>query len=71
MRKYKVAIGHGENVQAISEYQTVDTVEANTAYDAAVEIWNGLEPEEEKDIIFQVYSENGNEKEYFIEEDFR
>ncbi len=71
MRKYKVAIGHGENVQSINEFQTVDTVEANTAYDAAVEIWNGLEPEEEENVIFQVYPEDYNEKEYFIEEDFR
>ena len=71
MKNFKVAIGYGENVQSVNEFQTVDNVEATTAYDAAVEIWNGLEQSEEQDIIFQVHPEDSNEVEYFVEEDFR
>ena len=72
LQKFKVAAGYGENVQQVSEYQTMGITEARTAYKAAEEFWNGLEPEEEKNIIFQVYpKDKNNKKSYFTEEDFK
>lgn len=54
MKNYIVALGYGENVQCVNEFQTVDTVEASNPKSAALKIFYGLEPEEEKDAIFQV-----------------
>ena len=72
LQKFTVAFGYGENVQQVNEYQTMGTTEARTAYKAAEEFWNGLEPEEEKNIIFQVYPKDEyNATSYFSEEDFR
>ena len=66
MKKYIVAIGYGENVQQVAEFFTVDEkIEAETAEAAAIEVFNGLEPEEEKDAIFQVREEDDNRYEYF------
>lgn len=66
MKKYIVAIGYGENVQQVTEFFTVDEkIEAETAEAAAIEVFNGLEPEEEKDAIFQVREEDDNRYEYF------
>ena len=65
MKKYIVALGYGENVQSVAEFQTINTIEAETAEEAAKEIFNGLDPEEEKDAIFQVKEEDDNKYEYF------
>ena len=63
--KFVVALGYGENVQSIDEFDTIDTVEAETAEEAAEMIFNGLEPGEEVNAIFQVRAEDDNEYEYF------
>lgn len=66
MKKYIVAIGHGENVYQVTEFFNVDEeIEAESAEAAAIEVFNGLEPEEEKDAIFQVREEDDNRYEYF------
>lgn len=72
IQKYVVAAGHGENVLQVEEFQTVDEpVEARTAFKAASEVFEQLDPADLKDIIFQVHPEESNEIEYFVEEDFR
>ena len=72
IQKYVVAVGHGENVLQVEEFQTVDEpVEARTAFKAASEVFEQLDPADLKDIIFQVHPEESKEIEYFVEEDFR
>ena len=64
MKNYIVAIGYGENVQSVEEFHTVfETVMAESAEKAAIEIFNGLEEDEK--VVFQVRPEDSLEYEYF------
>lgn len=65
MRAYKVAIGYGENVQSVPEFQTVTTVDAETPEKAAEEIFNGLDSVESGGVILQVRDVITGEYSYF------
>ena len=70
LQKFQVSLGYGENVYA-GPFETYETVEAPTAKQAAEYIYNGLEPEDTKNLMIQtmLYGDY-NQIEYFDIDDF-
>lgn len=66
-REFRVSLGYGENVQAARPFVTYENVEAATAKEAAEHIYNGLEPEDTKNLIIETSFDG--EREYFDFED--
>lgn len=65
MRAYKVAIGYAENVQGVPEFQTIATVKAENPEAAAVDVSNGLEPEDSENAVLQVQDVITGKYKYF------
>lgn len=65
MSVYKVAIGYGENVQSVPEFQTIATIKAENPEAAVVDVFNGLEPEDSEDGVLQVQDVITGKYKYF------
>lgn len=53
-KKFACSLGYGENILQVNEFQTIDIIEADTAENAAMELFNGLEKDEETNAIIAV-----------------